>query len=412
MLQHLVKSLWKRKTKQLMISAEILLIFVVVFALVVGVIYNLNLYKTPLGFEYSDRWGIHLQGKPGSIFNPDLGAQPSTQDLSDIRDSMDRFERGLSEMQEIESVSFVQFVPYNFSAYRGQIKRVDSDRRVDELFLEMDSHAAKTLGIQMLSGRWFEKQDEFDGNNVAIIDQNLANDLFPGEDPIGKVVVNAYSEEKNPTHIKVIGVVEQYRYRGEFMGKENVMIFPALNRQSAALSNVVIKVKPGTPRSFEIKLHNKLKQLQSDTEYKIATLTEGRDEMLRQKAVFFIPPILIAAFLLIMVCFGLFGVLWQNVNSRIPELGLRRAVGASSAQIYAQIVTEQVLLSSLAMVVGMLFLVQLAFTGIFAKFMDWSSFFISAGIAMAIIYVASIACSLYPAWMASRMNPTDALHCE
>jgi putative ABC transport system permease protein len=75
-------------------------------------------------------------------------------------------------------------------------------------------------------------------------------------------------------------------------------------------------------------------------------------------------------------------------------------------------VTEQVLLSSLAMAVGMLFLIQLPFTGIFAKFMDWNSFFVSAGIAMAIIYVVSIICALYPAWMASRMSPTDALHYE
>ena len=64
------------------------------------------------------------------------------------------------------------------------------------------------------------------------------------------------------------------------------------------------------------------------------------------------------------------------------------------------------------MAVGMLFLIQLPFTGIFAKFMDWSSFFLSAGIAMAIIYAVSITCALYPAWMASRMSPTDALHYE
>jgi hypothetical protein len=47
-----------------------------------------------------------------------------------------------------------------------------------------------------------------------------------------------------------------------------------------------------------------------------------------------------------MVAFGLFGVLWQNTTQRIPEIGLRRAVGASAADIYRQIVAEQLLLSS------------------------------------------------------------------
>ena len=57
----------------------------------------------------------------------------------------------------------------------------------------------------------------------------------------------------------------------------------------------------------------------------------------------------IAAFMLAMVGFGLFGVLWQNTTQRIPEIGLRRAIGASSAHIYRQIIGEQMLLSSVAM---------------------------------------------------------------
>jgi putative ABC transport system permease protein len=54
----------------------------------------------------------------------------------------------------------------------------------------------------------------------------------------------------------------------------------------------------------------------------------------------------IAAFLLVMVAFGLFGVLWQNTTQRIPEIGLRRALGADAGSIYRQIIAEQMLLST------------------------------------------------------------------
>lgn len=412
MLRHLLKALWKRKGKNLMISAEILLIFVVVFAVVVGIVYNLRLYNTPLGFEYQDRWSIHLDGKVDGFLNPDAGAQTSEQSRSQARELIDQFHHSLKAMSEVDAISFVQYYPYSFSAFRGQMRRVDSNKKVDNLSLKMDSEASEALGIKMLRGRWFSKHDEGSGINSAVINQRLAHALFANEDPIGKMITNANSKGESPDLIKVIGVVDQYRYRGEFMGNENIVLLAQESDALVPLTNMVIKVKPGTPRNFEIKLHQQLKQVRSDIEYKIATLAEGRDEMLRQKAMFFIPPVVIAVFLLLMVSFGLFGVLWQNVNSRIPEIGLRRAIGASTAQIYGQIVTEQVLLCSLAMAVGMLFLIQLPFTGIFSKFMDWRSFFQSAGISMVIMYVVSIICALYPAWIASRMSPTDALHYE
>lgn len=412
MLQHLLKTMWKRKGKNLMISAEILLIFVVVFAVVVGIVYNLRLYQTPLGFEYQDRWSIHLDGKVDGFLNPDLVAKTSEQTRHQTRELIDQFHRNLKAMPEVDAVSFVQYYPYSFSAFRSQMRKSESNKKVDILSLKMDSEASEALGIKMLRGRWFSKHDEGSGIKLAVINQSVADALFANEDPIGKTITSANSKSENPELIKVIGVVDQYRYLGEFMGNDNIVLFAQESDALVPLTNLVIKVKPGTPRNFEIKLHQQLKQVRSDIEYKIATLTEGRDEMLRQKAMFFVPPVVIAVFLLLMVSFGLFGVLWQNVNSRIPELGLRRAIGASTAQIYRQIVTEQVLLSSLAMAVGMLFLIQLPFTGIFAKFMDWNSFFVSAGIAMAIIFAVSIICALYPAWVASRMSPTDALHYE
>lgn len=412
MLQHLLKILWKRKGKNLMISAEILLIFVVVFAVVVGIVYNLRLYNTPLGFEYENRWSIQLDGKVDGFLNPDSGVKTSEQSRSQARELINQFHRSLKAMPEVDAVSFVQYYPYSFSAFRSQMRKGDSDKKVDILSLKMDSEGADALGIKMLRGRWFSKHDEGSGIKLAVINQSLADTLFANEDPIGKTITSANSKSENPDLIKIIGVVDQYRYRGEFMGNDNIVLLAQESDALVPLTNMVIKVKPGTQRNFEIKLHQQLKQVRSDIEYQIATLVEGRDEMLRQKAIFFVPPVVIAVFLLLMVSFGLFGVLWQNVNSRIPELGLRRAVGASSTQIYGQIVTEQVLMSSLAMAVGMLFLIQLPFTGIFAKFMDWNSFFVSAGIAMAIIYAVSIACAFYPAWMASRMSPTEALHYE
>ncbi len=399
MFQHLLKYLWKRKGKNLMISAEILLIFVVIFGVVVGFVHNTRLFQMTRGFDYEDRWRVSLEtdGEALNKANPQL---------------LDNFRRAILSMPEVETISFIQYEPYSNSAFVGDYRRPEQNQGFSTYFLKADDAAKATLAIPVVKGRWFGTQDEGAAEGVALINQRLAQKMFGHEDPTGKLITNSQPDEKDPQFYKVIGVIEDYRYFGEFMGRENIAILRHSAMTDTPLSNLVIKVKPGTPRNFEIKLHQQLRQVRNDIEYDISVLSESRDEMLRQKATFFAPPILITAFLLLMVSFGLFGVLWQNVNSRIPEIGLRRAIGASSRQIYGQIISEQVLLSSMAMAVAMVFLVQLPFTGVFAKFMDWSSFFLSAAIAMAVIYVVTIVCALYPAWLASRMNPTDALHYE
>lgn len=399
MFKHLLKSLWKRKGKNMMISAEILLIFVVIFGVVVGIVHNSRLYHQPRGFDYENRWRVSLEAEAGALDKAD----PQL---------LENFRRSLQAMPEVESLSVIQFAPYSNSAFVGEFRRAETSQKMSTYFLKADDFSQKTLEIPVASGRWFSQQDEGAHENTSLINRRLAKKMFGDEDPLGKLITNSDPEDKEQKFFKVIGVIEDYRYNGEFMGQENIAILRHSSLSEPPLSNIVIKVKPGTPRNFEIKLHQQLRLVRNDIAYDISILSEEREEMLRQKATFFAPPVLIAAFLLLMVSFGLFGVLWQNVNSRIPELGLRRAVGASSTQIYGQIVTEQVLLSSLAMAVGMLFLIQLPFTGIFAKFMDWNSFFVSAGIAMAIIFAVSIICALYPAWVASRMSPTDALHYE
>ena len=116
--------------------------------------------------------------------------------------------------------------------------------------------------------------------------------------------------------------------------------------------------------------------------------------------------------MLTMVAFGLFGVLWQNTTRRIPEIGLRRAIGARAGDIYRQIIAEQLLLSSAAIALALVLLVQLPLTGALGSFLGWRLFIAAAGVSTAVIYLISLLCSLYPGWRASRLTPAQALHHE
>jgi putative ABC transport system permease protein len=119
----------------------------------------------------------------------------------------------------------------------------------------------------------------------------------------------------------------------------------------------------------------------------------------------------IASFLIIMVALGLSGVLWQTVTRRTSEIGLRRALGATGGQVNVQILIEVALLSTLAVVIGVVVAVQLPLLGVF-RLVSGSAFTIGLVASLATIYGLTLLCGLYPSWLAGRVQPAQALHYE
>jgi len=91
---------------------------------------------------------------------------------------------------------------------------------------------------------------------------------------------------------------------------------------------------------------------------------------------------------------------------------LRRALGATEGQIYRQIVAEQLVLSTLAVILALALLVQIPITGAGRDMLNWSVFAGAALVSSLVIYLISLLCALYPGWRASRLHPTEALHYE
>ena len=159
-------------------------------------------------------------------------------------------------------------------------------------------------------------------------------------------------------------------------------------------------------------MRRQLKRVRNDWSYQISPMRDMRDDQLRTATMPLKLLGVLAAFLIFMVAFGLFGVLWQNTTRRVPEIGLRRAVGATAAGLYAQIVTEQALLCLLPIAATLVLLAQLPITGALGESLTWPLFLGAGALAAVVMVLVSVACALYPAWRASRLNPSEALHYE
>lgn len=398
MLNHLLKLIWKRKTRHLMLSLEISLAFVVVFALAALAVRQFELFRMPLGLEHVDRWSVIMAGR---------------QELTERPELMQEFQRSLAELPEVEQVALVTYSPFISANNRNNYGRLDGTGNVPSNVVSVSDEYPHTLGMQLVQGRWFGEADGGTDVIPVIITQSLAKELFQGQAAINQVFTYAMGKELSKARFRVTGVVTDYRDNGEFMQPQHFTLMRFSPKSgSAPPTHLVMKLKAGTPRIFEAKVLAQLQKIRADWSYQIGPLSDLRAEKLRMVLVPLTVTGVIAGFLLIMVAFGLFGVLWQSTTQRIPEIGLRRALGASATQVYGQIVVEQLLISSLSIGAAWVLLVQLPLTGVFGDELSWSVFGVATGIAMLSIYAISLLCALYPGWRASRLSPTQALHYE
>ena len=398
MLRHLLKLIWKRKSRNMMLSLEILLAFLVVFAIAAFGLRYWQLFQLPTGHGWRNQWSVSMR---------------TAQELPNDPVIFENIKRSLREMPEVESVAFSSFGTYEMSRWSEEYVLPDGSQQltVDGMGVSDDYFA--TMDMTIAQGRFFSTMDDNADAAPTIINRRLADKWFAGKNPIGQIFAVQKRDKTQGQRYRVVGVVEQFRSHGELMDPVYFMLprwMPGVGKDAA--NNIMIKVKPGTPRSFETRLNARLKQIRNDWNFVITTQADARASMLKTQTIPLVILSVIAAFLLVMVAFGLFGVLWQNTTQRIPEIGLRRALGADAGAIYRQIVSEQFLLSSGAMLIALVLLVQLPLTGVFGDDLNWGVFFGATLLSASVIYLLSLLCSLYPGWRAARLSPTQALHYE
>jgi putative ABC transport system permease protein len=398
MIRHVLKIVWNRKRANALIVLEIFLSFLVLFAVLTLASALLGSVRQPLGFEWQDVWNVSIEHEGGA----------GKEDDAERRESIDMVMRELRNMPEVLSVGASLTPPYSMSAMEGTW--VVNGRNV---FVTQDSVTdgfAEVVRLKVLSGRWFGPQDDAANYMPVVIDEDAARAVYGNESPIGQKF-DAGSERE----MRVVGVIARYRKTGEFanFGKPVNMIFKRASavKGDALPGDILIRLRPGTRASFEQTLVSRLNEVAPQITFRIRQMSAMRRFAHRTALFPLVALSMIAGFLIVMVVLGLSGVLWQNVTRRMREIGLRRAIGATGRAVQRQIVAEVAMLTSLAVIVGLVLVSQLPILGLLTLITPGAY---AGGIAasLAAIYGLTVLCAMYPGWLASRVQPAQALHYE
>ena len=394
MVKNLFRLIWNRKRQNFLIMLELFFSFLILFAMFTMVINYYQSYKQPAGFDYESVWAINRAGTGN-------GGQAVARDSAVLLDQV--VKQQIKSMPGISEASYTGWnTPYSGNSSTVYLTYGKSAVNSD-LFVAEDSYA-NVLGLRMHAGRWFSREDDGANYHPCVINEKLQAQLFDGQDAVNKLISFAQKD------YKVVGVTENMKTVSDYTEARPALYTRADTSFYGYNNPILIKVNGSSDPALEPKLYKSLSSLMRNTSVEISKMDDRKQTANKLDIFPVIIVVILVIFFIINVALGLFGVLWQNINKRKSEIGLRMAIGASRRDIQKQMVGETIILTSLAVIVGSIFAVQFPLLNI----LDLSAGIYLTALLLAIlfIYIFVTLCALYPARQASSIYPRDALHEE
>ncbi|MES2808567.1 MAG: ABC transporter permease [Bacteroidota bacterium] len=397
MFKHLFKLIWNKKKQNALLITEMLVSFMVMFAVFSMAVNVYRNYKIPMGFEYENVWVINLANSPKF-----KTADSSVTYYRNVRNT-------LMSMPQVMEVSYSSSnTPFTGSfmstGYKYKGKQFNNIS-----YYQVDNYYKKAFNLQLLEGRWFNKEDDAAAYRPVVINQSFKQEIFGNDAAVGKNL-DDYDGKTDQKRNKIVGVVADLKDHGDFKPTDRGIYSRADSGFYKWMSRIIVKVAPSADAAFEGRLYKTTAGMMKQAVIDIEHFTKKRDAMNKENLTPIIITTILAAFLIINVALGLFGVLWYNINKRRGEIGLRRAVGASGNSVSWQIVAESMVLATLSLILGVFFAVQFPLLNLF----DLSTGVYVNAIVLSVIFIYLLVfiCSLYPGKQAAAIYPAVALHEE
>jgi len=297
----------------------------------------------------------------------------------------------------------------------GHVKR--GEQSISDVFLRgLTPSMAAILDLDLASGRMLNEGDERNHGNVAVIGTDLAENLFPGVDPLDKEIrvegeiytVIGVGQKQGKTlgqsrdNYAAIPITTYFK---QFGTHNTVRIFGKANGVGAQMDSALDEARaivrarrhdaPGKPDSFAAETNQGFLSIWS-------SLTQT----------FFITMIAIATIALVVGGIVIMNIMLVSVTERTREIGVRKAVGARRQDVLLQFLIEAVILASIGGMLGIVSGISLA-KGITALIGMPSA--VKLWAVLAALFVAAgvgVFFGVYPARRAARLDPIAALRFE
>ena len=270
-----------------------------------------------------------------------------------------------------------------------------------------------TISSTITQGRFFSEGENRSGARVTVIGNDIAENLFVNENPIGKYL------KIDGIKFRVIGILEE---QGEFLGLfslDNQMIIPVGTSvrlfSRRGFIRISIKVAKENILKAEDEIYGIMRQIRglkpSEDDDFALNRTEAFEKQYNQiKLVIGGTGIFITILSLVVGGIGIMNIMFVSVQERTKEIGIRKAIGATQKVILSQFMIEAILICLISGVAGLLFASGISV--IIGKFFP-STMPLWLAITSIILSISvGVLSGAVPSFRASRLDPIDALRYE
>jgi predicted permease len=318
--------------------------------------------------------------------------------------------RRVKEIPGVESAGITDALPLGRNRTWGaRAKGVVYERgRAPLAFVRVvsDGYPA-AMGIPLLAGRDISESDTPTSEPVIMINETMARTVWPGQDPLGKMVLNACAPER-----RVVGVVADVRHLALEQQSGNEMYLPVRQCGDLASADLVVR-STMAPAQLANAVRRALKPLAPNLAGNdFRTLQQLVDKSVSPRRFLVLLLGGFAVFALILASLGIYGLISYSVHQRTQEIGIRMALGASARDVQRQIVAQTLWLAAIGMAVGA------AASWVVARGISGLLFEVTASdprtfLAMLVVLTSvAVVAGYVPARRASRIDPMVALRSE
>lgn len=390
----------RNRAGSLLIVSEIALSFVLLAGAGLLVKSFLRLREIDPGFNPDNVLAMRLTLPPGKYKQGEPRAQIYKQLVDQVKATAG-----------VQSAAVVLSLPLGgdtFNVGRGLIREgrpMVPEEQTNAQHLPITPDYFQTLQIPLKAGRFFSDQDTFESTKVVIINEHMARQLWPGENPIGKRF-SVWRDEKFAR--EVVGVVGNTK---DSLDKEawSQMYVPYAQDPTWGSLSLVVRTN-GEPASMAGVVREAIRSVDKAVpNYNLKTM---HDVVSTSAAPRRVPMLLLSAFAgvaMLLAMLGIYGVTSYYVTQRTHEIGIRMALGAQIVDVLKLVMQRAMLMAIAGIGIGVLGAVAVT------RYMTTLLFGVEpidvltfAGVALVLLVVVFIAC-LVPARRAAKIDPLEAL---
>ena len=274
----------------------------------------------------------------------------------------------------------------------------------------------ETMGVPLLAGREFtdadvftRRWDELRGDRVALINEAMAQRYFPGQDPVGQRITTDRVPDSTSAWRTIVGVVGNERQSEIALPAQVELIEPfgqAIERQM----HIYIRVVGGDPMTLAAAVRTIVQAIDPELPIHYVAAMEDvvADSMARDRFLMLLL-LAFAGVALILALVGVYGVTAQAARQRLPELGLRMALGARAADLIRLTLGRSFILVAIGLATG------IAAALVATRVMDGLLYEVNPNdpatfIAVPMLFaLAALVASWLPAQRAARVDPARTL---